>query len=83
MCSFFFCTVITGQGNKSRGSGGSSSRTPSTRVEGSTISSSDPNRKRGMVLPFEPLSIAFNEIRYAIDMPQVSDSLISEQVSCV
>lgn len=24
-----------------------------------------------MVLPFEPLSIAFDEIRYAVDMPQV------------
>ncbi|KAI6680128.1 hypothetical protein NL676_034009 [Syzygium grande] len=30
----------------------------------------DTNRKRGMVLPFEPLSIAFDDIRYAIDMPQ-------------
>lgn len=28
--------------------------------------------QRGMVLPFEPLSITFNEIRYAVDMPQVS-----------
>lgn len=28
-------------------------------------------RKRGMVLPFQPLSLAFDEIRYAIDMPQV------------
>lgn len=27
-------------------------------------------RKRGMVLPFQPLSLAFHEIRYAIDMPQ-------------
>jgi len=29
------------------------------------------NGKRGMVLPFEPLSLAFDEIRYAVDMPQV------------
>ncbi|XP_057960203.1 pleiotropic drug resistance protein 1-like [Malania oleifera] len=28
------------------------------------------NRKRGMVLPFEPLSISFDEIRYAVDMPE-------------
>ncbi|CAN6583610.1 unnamed protein product [Malus baccata var. baccata] len=27
-------------------------------------------RKRGMVLPFHPLSLTFDEIRYAIDMPQ-------------
>ncbi|KAL5538716.1 hypothetical protein UlMin_043768 [Ulmus minor] len=28
------------------------------------------NRKHGMVLPFKPLSITFDEIRYAVDMPQ-------------
>ncbi|XP_027181577.1 pleiotropic drug resistance protein 1-like isoform X1 [Coffea eugenioides] len=28
------------------------------------------NRKKGMVLPFEPLSITFDNIRYAVDMPQ-------------
>ncbi|XP_030543117.1 pleiotropic drug resistance protein 1-like [Rhodamnia argentea] len=44
------------------------SGTVSTRV--GSINNSDPNRKRGMVLPFEPLSIAFDDIRYAIDMPQ-------------
>ncbi|KAE8730781.1 Pleiotropic drug resistance protein 3 [Hibiscus syriacus] len=27
-------------------------------------------RKRGMVLPFEPLSMSFDEIKYAVDMPQ-------------
>ncbi|GAU15123.1 hypothetical protein TSUD_08610 [Trifolium subterraneum] len=26
--------------------------------------------RRGMVLPFQPLSITFDEIRYAVDMPQ-------------
>lgn len=25
-----------------------------------------------MVLPFEPLSITFDDIKYAVDMPQVS-----------
>ncbi|XP_042493681.1 pleiotropic drug resistance protein 1-like [Macadamia integrifolia] len=28
------------------------------------------NRKRGMVLPFEPLSITFDEVKYSVDMPQ-------------
>ncbi|KAI6680126.1 hypothetical protein NL676_034007 [Syzygium grande] len=46
----------------------STSGTLSTRV-GKT-NDSDQNRIRGMVLPFEPLSIAFNDIRYAVDMPQ-------------
>jgi len=29
------------------------------------------NRKRGMVLPFQPLAITFDEIRYSVDMPVV------------
>lgn len=29
-------------------------------------------RKKGMALPFTPLSITFNNIRYSVDMPQVS-----------
>ncbi|KAK6119519.1 hypothetical protein DH2020_046741 [Rehmannia glutinosa] len=45
-----------------------SSRTMSSRV--GVISNADPNRKRGMILPFEPLSITFDDIRYAVDMPQ-------------
>ncbi|KAJ4718242.1 Pleiotropic drug resistance ABC transporter [Melia azedarach] len=28
------------------------------------------NKKRGMVLPFEPHSITFDEVTYAVDMPQ-------------
>ncbi|KAK7839277.1 pleiotropic drug resistance protein 1 [Quercus suber] len=28
------------------------------------------NKKQGMVLPFEPLSITFDDISYAVDMPQ-------------
>lgn len=27
-------------------------------------------RKRGMVLPFTPLSITFDDIKYSVDMPQ-------------
>lgn len=63
------CHCNIARGNDSRSSG--SSRTMSDRV--GSINESDPNRKRGMVLPFQPLSIAFNNIRYAIDMPQVHD----------
>ncbi|KAE8056422.1 hypothetical protein FH972_013197 [Carpinus fangiana] len=51
------------RGNESRRS--VSSRTLSTRV-----GSINDVKRRGMVLPFEPLSITFDEIRYAIDMPQ-------------
>ncbi|KAK7351408.1 hypothetical protein VNO77_10843 [Canavalia gladiata] len=54
------------KGNESRRS--VSSRTLSARV--GSISATDQSRKRGMVLPFTPLSITFDEIRYAVDMPQ-------------
>lgn len=30
--------------------------------------------KRGMILPFEPLSLAFNHMNYYVDMPPVSHS---------
>ena len=29
--------------------------------------------KRGMILPFVPLSLTFDNIRYSVDMPQVKD----------
>ncbi|XP_052732540.1 pleiotropic drug resistance protein 1-like [Vigna angularis] len=44
------------------------SRTLSARV--GSIGASKHNTKRGMVLPFTPLSITFDEIRYAVEMPQ-------------
>lgn len=31
-------------------------------------------RKKGMVLPFEPLSLAFDHVNYYVDMPAVSTS---------
>ncbi|OMO80632.1 hypothetical protein COLO4_24018 [Corchorus olitorius] len=45
-----------------------SSRSLSAKV--GSINEASQNRKRGMVLPFEPLSMSFDEIRYAVDMPQ-------------
>lgn len=38
--------------------------------EGSTNASQ--TRKKGMILPFEPLSITFDNIKYSVDMPQVT-----------
>ncbi|KHN07106.1 Pleiotropic drug resistance protein 1 [Glycine soja] len=54
------------KGNESRRN--VSSRTLSARVGG--IGASEHNKKRGMVLPFTPLSITFDEIRYSVEMPQ-------------
>ncbi|KAK7396464.1 hypothetical protein VNO78_17497 [Psophocarpus tetragonolobus] len=36
----------------------------------STTSHTLPSSKRGMVLPYEPHSITFDEVTYAVDMPQ-------------
>ncbi|XP_042482887.1 pleiotropic drug resistance protein 1-like, partial [Macadamia integrifolia] len=46
--------------------------TISSRTSSARIAASDANMsmKQGMVLPFEPLSLTFDEIRYSIDMPQ-------------
>ena len=30
------------------------------------------NKKKGMILPFEPHSITFNDVKYSVDMPQVT-----------
>lgn len=46
----------------------------SARV-GSINQDSDQNKKRGMILPFTPLSITFDDIRYSVDMPEVKGSL--------
>ncbi|KAK9946084.1 hypothetical protein M0R45_011563 [Rubus argutus] len=45
-----------------------SSRTLSARV--GSFNAATENRKRGMILPFEPLWITFDEIKYSVDMPQ-------------
>lgn len=47
-----------------------SSKSMSSRV--GTITEADKRKKRGMVLPFVPLSLTFDEIRYSVDMPQVT-----------
>ncbi|KAJ4707956.1 Pleiotropic drug resistance ABC transporter [Melia azedarach] len=45
-----------------------SSRTLSARV--GSFSEAEQKIKRGMILPFEPHSITFDDIRYAVDTPQ-------------
>ncbi|KAJ8773506.1 hypothetical protein K2173_005752 [Erythroxylum novogranatense] len=45
-----------------------SSRNSSARV--GSGSENTQNKNRGMVLPFQPLSITFEDIRYSVDMPQ-------------
>ncbi|MBA0816130.1 hypothetical protein Gohar_000824, partial [Gossypium harknessii] len=47
---------------------GASSRSLSWKV--TSVNEANQKRMRGMVLPFEPLSMSFDEIKYAVDMPQ-------------
>jgi len=39
------------------------------------------NRKRGMVLPFEPHSITFDEVTYSVDMPQVCKNQMNKSLN--
>jgi hypothetical protein len=38
--------------------------------------------RRGMVLPFQPLSLAFNHMNYYVDMPAVSCSILKLFILC-
>ncbi|XP_065869416.1 pleiotropic drug resistance protein 1-like [Euphorbia lathyris] len=42
----------------------------SSTGNGDEIVEANHNRKKGMVLPFEPHSIAFDDVMYSVDMPQ-------------
>ncbi|XP_074586920.1 ABC transporter G family member 36-like [Curcuma longa] len=67
-------TNLTGEVLDQSSRGKKSSQPSSSKVDGimradSTNSSSDINKK-GMILPFTPLSITFENIQYSVDMPQ-------------
>ena len=38
--------------------------------------------RTGMVLPFQPLSLAFNHVSYYVDMPAVSHSILNIAFFC-
>ncbi|XAR69346.1 Sulfate-transporting ATPase [Bertholletia excelsa] len=64
---------LSSKGKSSSRKGGevgrsASSTSASSRVN--SISEASQHTKRGMVLPFEPLSITFDDVRYSVDMPQ-------------
>ncbi|XP_059643270.1 pleiotropic drug resistance protein 1-like [Cornus florida] len=71
---------LSSRGNSSLGGnapkeGGDQIRRRSITVGSSSLRTNDiveanQNRKRGMILPFEPHSITFDEIKYSVDMPQ-------------
>ncbi|XP_051119662.1 pleiotropic drug resistance protein 1-like [Andrographis paniculata] len=55
---------VSGNENRRRSN---SSESPSMRAD--AIEATEENRKRGMILPFEPHSLTFDDIRYSVDMP--------------
>ncbi|XAR70929.1 Xenobiotic-transporting ATPase [Bertholletia excelsa] len=57
-----------GRNSFERGDGSASSASKSSVA--SNISEDNQNSKRGMILPFEPLCITFDDIKYSVDMPQ-------------
>lgn len=62
----------------------SSARAPSSMPMSSRVGSIndiDQNKKRGMVLPFVPLSITFDDIKYAVDMPQVTYTILTLHIT--
>ncbi|KAM7263853.1 hypothetical protein ACFE04_001536 [Oxalis oulophora] len=44
-----------------------------------SVGSADQSVKRGMVLPFQPLSLAFDHVNYYVDMPAVRIFLLHKQ----
>ncbi|KAL2554989.1 ABC transporter G family member 40 [Forsythia ovata] len=63
MLALAFLKQIAEQSRKVNRGGSSSVRTDA-------IIKANQNQKRGMILPFEPHFITFNEIVYSVDMPQ-------------
>jgi hypothetical protein len=47
-----------------------------------SIGEASDKRKRGMVLPFEPHSITFDDVIYSVDMPQVSKFSKKKIIPC-
>ncbi len=47
------------------------------RSSSEVVGASDSAPKKGMVLPFQPLSLSFNHVNYYVDMPAVSHLLLN------
>jgi hypothetical protein len=52
------------------------------RSSSEIVGASDNAPRRGMVLPFQPLSLAFNHMNYYVDMPTVSHSILKLFILC-
>ncbi|XP_020588143.1 ABC transporter G family member 39-like [Phalaenopsis equestris] len=57
---------LSSRGRSSRGSRGREDR---SHRQTEINPEDDPNRKRGMVLPFDPLALTFDNVKYSVDMP--------------
>ncbi|KAI4385958.1 hypothetical protein MLD38_003942 [Melastoma candidum] len=52
----------------------------STETQSSLTSTVDSNKKKGMILPFQPLTMTFHNVNYFVDMPkEMQDSGIPEK----
>ena len=51
------------------------------RTSSEIVGASHSAPKRGMVLPYQPLSLAFNHVNYYVDMPAVSNLFLNVLVN--
>ncbi|CAJ2656220.1 unnamed protein product [Trifolium pratense] len=74
-----FLQEITPSSNMTLGLQVLKSRGFFTHARSNAVADSRHGKKRGMVLPFEPYSITFDEIVYSVDMPQeMKDQAVME-----
>ncbi|KAI7727410.1 hypothetical protein M8C21_009516 [Ambrosia artemisiifolia] len=67
---FTLCLEFLDPFGKSRPTVSSQSESDQSVVELNPTVGNQQSKKKGMILPFQPLSLTFNEVKYSVDMPQ-------------
>ncbi|KAJ0522531.1 putative ABC-type maltose transporter [Helianthus annuus] len=67
---FTLCLEFLYPFGKSRPTVSSQSESDESVVEPTPTVGSQQSKKKGMILPFQPLSLTFNDVKYSVDMPQ-------------
>ncbi|KAI7727409.1 LOW QUALITY PROTEIN: hypothetical protein M8C21_009515 [Ambrosia artemisiifolia] len=67
---FTLCLEFLDPFGKSRPTVSSQSESDQSVVELNSTVGNQQSKKKGMILPFQPLSLTFNEVKYSVDMPQ-------------
>ncbi|KAJ0744246.1 putative ABC-type maltose transporter [Helianthus annuus] len=67
---FTLCLEFLDPFGKSRPTVSSQNESDESVVEPTPTVVSQQSKKKGMILPFQPLSLTFNDVKYSVDMPQ-------------